>query len=106
MQSTPSSIRQSVIRDCPATSAGTSCDDFPSIWHTEQIPTQSWFSRSPMADESPATGAGDKEDIISSLMAPENEEWRLEYGRPSGEPRHPSLESGETWPPPEPVIEH
>ena len=27
------------------------------------------------------------------------EEWRLEYGRPSSEPRHPAYESGKPWPP-------
>lgn len=27
------------------------------------------------------------------------EEWRLEHGRPMGEPRHPDLTSGEMWPP-------
>lgn len=27
------------------------------------------------------------------------EEWRLEYGRPASEPRHPALDSGEYWPP-------
>lgn len=27
------------------------------------------------------------------------EEWRLEYGRPMGEPRHPDLASGQPWPP-------
>ena len=27
------------------------------------------------------------------------EEWRLEYGRPSSEPRHPAYESAENWPP-------
>jgi len=32
----------------------------------------------------------------------EIEEWRVEYGRPIQEPRHPSLESGLPWPPPEP----
>jgi hypothetical protein len=26
------------------------------------------------------------------------EEWRLEYGRPTGEPRHPDLASGQPWP--------
>lgn len=26
------------------------------------------------------------------------EEWRLEHGRPTGEPRHPDLSSNETWP--------
>jgi hypothetical protein len=27
------------------------------------------------------------------------EEWRLEYGRPAGEPRHPAIDSGQPWPP-------
>ena len=27
------------------------------------------------------------------------EEWRLEHGRPAGEPRHPDLASGQPWPP-------
>jgi hypothetical protein len=27
------------------------------------------------------------------------EEWRLEYGRPSSEPRHPAYDSGKPWPP-------
>lgn len=27
------------------------------------------------------------------------EEWRLEYGRPSTEPRHPAYQSGAAWPP-------
>ena len=26
------------------------------------------------------------------------EEWRLEHGRPTGEPRHPDLASGQSWP--------
>jgi hypothetical protein len=26
------------------------------------------------------------------------EDWRLEYGRPAGEPRHPAFDSGEQWP--------
>jgi hypothetical protein len=30
------------------------------------------------------------------------EEWRLEHGRPSGEPRHPDFASGQPWPPNEP----
>ena len=30
------------------------------------------------------------------------EEWRLEHGRPTGEPRHPDLASGQSWPPTEP----
>ncbi len=32
------------------------------------------------------------------------EEWRLEYGRPTGEPRHPDLASGQSWPPMEPFL--
>ncbi len=31
------------------------------------------------------------------------EAWRVEYGRPIGEPRHPLPESGEPWPPIRPV---
>ena len=31
------------------------------------------------------------------------EEWRLEHGRPTGEPRHPALASGLPWPPKEPA---
>jgi hypothetical protein len=27
------------------------------------------------------------------------EAWRLQYGRPAGEARHPAIESGEPWPP-------
>ena len=30
------------------------------------------------------------------------EEWRLNHGRPTGEPRHPDLVSGQIWPPKEP----
>lgn len=30
------------------------------------------------------------------------EEWRLEHGRPTGEPRHPDLASDQSWPPKEP----
>lgn len=30
------------------------------------------------------------------------EEWRLEHGRPTGEPRHPNLASEHPWPPREP----
>jgi hypothetical protein len=32
------------------------------------------------------------------------EEWRLEYGRPTGEPRHPDLASGQPWPLTEPSL--
>ena len=27
------------------------------------------------------------------------EVWRIEYGRPQAEPRHPMIETGEPWPP-------
>ena len=30
------------------------------------------------------------------------EEWRLEHGRPTGEPRHPDFASGQIWPPADP----
>ena len=30
------------------------------------------------------------------------EVWRLEHGRPTGEPRHPDVASGRSWPPKEP----
>ncbi len=33
------------------------------------------------------------------------EEWRLEYGRPTSEPRHPLYESGEMWPLVEPTTQ-
>lgn len=32
------------------------------------------------------------------------EVWRLEHGRPTGEPRHPDLASGQPWPPKEPFL--
>ena len=32
------------------------------------------------------------------------EEWRLDHGRPTGEPRHPDLASGQPWPPREPGV--
>jgi hypothetical protein len=32
------------------------------------------------------------------------EEWRLERGRPAGEPRHPDFESGTPWPPEKPAV--
>lgn len=32
------------------------------------------------------------------------EEWRLEYGRPTDEPRHPDLGSGQPWPLKEPLV--
>lgn len=30
----------------------------------------------------------------------EVDEWRIEYGKPSSEPRHPAIASGSPWPPP------
>jgi hypothetical protein len=38
-----------------------------------------------------------RKDSAFQLLA-QIEEWRLEFGRPPGEPRHPELESGEFWP--------
>ncbi|MNX45348.1 hypothetical protein D3C86_758580 [compost metagenome] len=43
---------------------------------------------------------GDEKRRQSALMLlGQLEEWRLEYGRPMGEPRHPDLASGLPWPP-------
>ena len=33
------------------------------------------------------------------MLLAQIEEWRLEYGRPPSEPRHPDFDSGEMWPP-------
>jgi hypothetical protein len=38
----------------------------------------------------------------ASMLLGQIEEWRLEHGRPTNEPRHPDLESGQIWPPREP----
>ena len=35
------------------------------------------------------------------LLLGQIEVWRLEYGRPTDEPRHPDLASGQSWPPKE-----
>ena len=35
----------------------------------------------------------------ASMLLGEIEVWRLEHGRPTGEPRHPDLASGQPWPP-------
>jgi len=37
----------------------------------------------------------------ASILLGKIEEWHLEYGRPTGEPRHPNLTSGQSWPPKE-----
>lgn len=43
---------------------------------------------------------GDEKRRKSAVMLlGQIEEWRLEYGRPTGEPRHPDLGSGHSWPP-------
>jgi hypothetical protein len=39
-----------------------------------------------------------RKESAQTLLA-QIEEWRLEYGRPNGEPRHPAFERGEPWPP-------
>ncbi len=45
----------------------------------------------------------DKKRWMSAFMLlGQIEVWRLEYGRPTGEPRHPDLASGQSWPPKEP----
>jgi hypothetical protein len=40
----------------------------------------------------------EKRKISSLRLLAQIEEWRLEYGRPAGEPRHPAFNSGEPWP--------
>lgn len=35
----------------------------------------------------------------ASMLLGQIEEWRLEHGRPTDEPRHPDLGSGQSWPP-------
>ncbi|MEX3934823.1 NACHT domain-containing NTPase [Paraburkholderia phymatum] len=41
----------------------------------------------------------DKRRKSACMLLGQIEEWRLEYGRPTGEPRHPDLSSGQPWPP-------
>jgi hypothetical protein len=40
----------------------------------------------------------------ASMLLGQIEEWRLEHGRPTSEPRHPDLSSGQSWPPREPRL--
>jgi hypothetical protein len=47
-----------------------------------------------MAEKSDSRRARSAYDLLGQI-----EEWRLEYGRPSSEPRHPAYESGKPWPP-------
>lgn len=44
----------------------------------------------------------DKRRKSALMLLGKIEEWRLEHGRPTGEPRHPDLGSGKLWPPKEP----
>jgi hypothetical protein len=43
--------------------------------------------------------ADGKRSKSAVMLLGQIEEWRLEYGRPTGEPRHPDLASGQSWPP-------
>lgn len=43
-----------------------------------------------------------KRQKAASRLLAQIEEWRLEYGRPLGEPRHPEITSGRLWPSLEP----
>ena len=43
-----------------------------------------------------------KRQRSASMLLGQIEVWRLEHGRPTGEPRHPDLASGQSWPPKEP----
>jgi hypothetical protein len=40
----------------------------------------------------------EKRKISALRLLAQIEEWRLEYGRPAGEPLHPAFNSGEPWP--------
>lgn len=40
-----------------------------------------------------------KRRMSASKLLGQIEEWRLEHGKPTGEPRHPDLASGQSWPP-------
>jgi hypothetical protein len=44
-----------------------------------------------------------KRRISAFKLLGQIEEWRLEHGRPTGEPRHPDLSSVQPWPPKEPA---
>jgi hypothetical protein len=46
----------------------------------------------------------DKRRKSAFMLLGQIEEWRLEHGRPSGEPRHPDLASGQPWPLTEPSL--
>jgi hypothetical protein len=41
----------------------------------------------------------DRQKKAALTLLAQIEEWRLEYGRPPGEPRHPVFDSKEPWPP-------
>ena len=41
----------------------------------------------------------EKRRRTAAMLLGKIEEWRLEYGRPADEPRHPDLASGRSWPP-------
>jgi hypothetical protein len=44
------------------------------------------------------TSTDERRKQSSVRLLPQIEEWRLQYGRPTGEPRHPAPESGTAWP--------
>ena len=52
-----------------------------------------WLFRMAIADE--------KRRKSAFMLLGQIEEWRLEHGRPTSEPRHPDLASGQSWPPEE-----
>jgi hypothetical protein len=43
--------------------------------------------------------ADEKRRRSAFILLGQIEEWRLQHGRPTDEPRHPDLASGEPWPP-------
>jgi hypothetical protein len=46
--------------------------------------------------------ADEKRRRSAFILLGQIEEWRLQHGRPTDEPRHPDLASGEAWPPAKP----
>ena len=46
----------------------------------------------------------DKRRKSAFMLLGQIEGWRLQHGRPSGEPRHPDLASFQSWPPMEPFL--
>jgi hypothetical protein len=44
------------------------------------------------------SGAAEGDTVNAVGLLGQIEVWRLKYGRPTDEPRHPAIESGSPWP--------